>query len=70
MLLGPQVCAVLAGKVDAQPRRGIIRLMVKILHDLKDLGIMVYSLLWVMQDFVHQPYQVAPSMMATTVTVL
>ena len=34
------------------------------------MGIMVYSLLWVMQDFVHQPYQVAPSMMATTVTVL
>ena len=35
-----------------------LRLMDKILHDPKDpkLGIMVYSLLWVMQDFVHQPY--------------
>ena len=21
------------------------------------MGIMVYSLLWVMQDFVHQPYE-------------
>ena len=33
--------------------------MDKILHYLKDpklWGIMVYSLLWVMQDFVHQPY--------------
>ena len=30
--------------------------MDKILHD-PTMGIMVYSLLWVMQDFVHQPYQ-------------
>ena len=36
----------------------MIRLMDKILHDPKDpktMGNMVYSLLWVMQDFVHQP---------------
>ena len=34
--------------------------MIEILHDLKDpiliLGIMVYSLLWVMQDLCHQLY--------------
>ena len=26
------------------------------------MGIMVYSLLWVMQDFVHQPYPIVPSL--------
>ena len=33
--------------------------MDKILHDPKDpktMGVMVYSLLWVMQDFAHQHY--------------
>ena len=24
------------------------------------MGIMVYTLLWVMQDFVHQPYYIKP----------
>ena len=28
------------------------------------MGIMVYSLLWVMQDFVHQPYFQAFSLLA------
>ena len=38
----------------------LILLMIYILHFLKDpktMGIMVYSLLWVIKDAYHQPYQ-------------
>ena len=48
---------------------GALLWMIEILHYLKDpktMGVMVYSLLWVMQDFYHQPHQLVLSRLIGT----
>ena len=51
-----------SGAKHPPEQAGDILLMIETLHYLKDpklWGIMVYSLLWAMQDFYHQPHYFA-----------